>query len=132
MFLLLIFAFIEFGHVFMTVHVLNGAAKQAGRSGVGDNSTTAKVVTKANQILSKISALSNLTVEVLDGSVFDNPNVDPSQVDYSSLPSIELAEAESRQLFIVRCSLPYNSIAILGPKWVKDLTVYGQSVVRHE
>ncbi len=131
-FFMLVFAFIEFGHVFMTIHVLNSAAKQAARLGIGDNSTTAAVKQKASAILSSSLDPSLVTVEVLDGSVFDDPNVDPKNVNYSQLSEIDLSQAEPRQLFIVRCTLPYNSIAILGPRWVKDLTIYGQSVMRHE
>lgn len=131
-FFMMVFAFIEFGHVFMTVHVLNGAAKKASRVGVGDNSTTQAVKDEANKILGSLLSTSNFTIKVLDGSVFDDPNVDASSVNYSSLPEIDLSQAESRQLFIVRVSVPYDNIAILGPRWVKDVTLYGQSVMRHE
>ncbi|MFK7820776.1 MAG: TadE/TadG family type IV pilus assembly protein [Planctomycetaceae bacterium] len=132
-FFTLVFGFVEFGHVFMTVHVLNGAAKQAARSGVGDNSTTAKVKAKANTILSSLlGSTSDFTVEVLDGAVFDDPSVDAAAVDYSALPEADLSTAEPRQLFIVRVSVPYDDIAILGPKWLKNLNLRGQSVMRHE
>lgn len=132
-FFTLVFGFIEFGHVFMTIHVLNGAAKQAARSGVGDNSTTAKVEAKANSILSSLlGSTTDFTVEVLDGSIFDDPDVDASAINYSSLPEIDLSQAEPRQLFIVRVSVPYNEIAILGPEWLKDVNLRGLSVMRHE
>lgn len=132
-FFLFVFAFIEFGHVYMTIHVLNGAAKQASRLGIGDNTTTQKVKDKAEEVLAGlISPNNDVTVEVLDGSVFDEANADATTIDYDSLPEIDLSQAESGQLFIVRLTVPYDDIAILGPKWVKDLTITGLSVMRHE
>lgn len=134
-FFLFIFAFIEFGHVFMTIHVLNGAAKQAARLGIGDNSTTPKVKTKANEILASFLDPSNFTVKVLDGSDFDDPNVDPKTVNYSNLNEIDLSTAEPRQLFIVRIEVPYDNISIwgsTGPKWLTSLNLYGMSVLRKE
>jgi hypothetical protein len=135
-FFLLVFAFIEFGHVFMTIHVLNGAAKTAARSGVGDNSTTADVKARANEILGGLlNPTSKFKVEVLDGSTFDDPNVDPNNIDYDSLGEIDLSTAEPRQIFIVRVSVPYDNISIwgpAGPKWVRGLNISGMSVLRHE
>lgn len=132
-FFLFVFAFIEFGHVYLTIHVLNGAAKQASRIGIGDNSTTQSVKNKAEEVLAGlVSPTTHVTVQVLDGSVFDDPAVDPETVDYDQLPEIDLSEAESGQLFIVRLTVPYDNIAILGPKWINNLTITGLSVMRHE
>lgn len=135
-FFLLIFGFIEFGHVFMTIHVLNGAAKKAARVGVGDNSTTQKVKDEANRILGGLlNPTTNFTVQVLDGSTFDSPNFQPGSVKYDGLPAADLGTYESRQIFIVRLSVPYDNISIwgsAGPKWVRNLNVTGMSVMRHE
>ncbi len=135
-FFLLVFAFIEFGHVFMTIHVLNGAAKSAARVGVGDNSTTDEVKARANEILGGLlNPTTMFKVEVLDGSVFDDPDVDPTSIDYNSLAEIDLSEAEPRQIFIVRVSVPYDNISIwgpAGPKWVRGINITGMSVLRHE
>lgn len=132
-FFTLVFGFFEFGHVFMTIHVLNGAAKQAARVGVGDNSTTEKVKTKATATLQGLLGNNtSFTVEVLDGSKFDEPNIDPSTIDYSTLPEADLSTATTRQLFIVRVSVPYDEVGIMGPTWLTGLNLYGQSVMRHE
>lgn len=135
-FFLLIFAFIEFGHVFMTIHVLNGAAKQAARTGIGDNSTTEKVRTKATTVLSGLlNPTTQFDVKVKDGSTFDAPNFQPGNVDYDGLPDADLANYESRQLFIVRVSVPYDNVSIwgaAGPKWLRNLQLTGMSVMRHE
>ncbi len=132
-FFVFVLAFIEFGHVFLTVHVLNGAAKQASRAGIADNSETQDVKDKADEILtSLLTPTSVFKVEVLDGSIFDDPNVDASSINYDALPEADLSHAESGQLFIVRCTVPYDDIAILGPKWLTGVTLSGLSVMRHE
>ena len=131
-FFLLLFGFIEFGHVFMTIHTLNSAARRAARLGVSETATTASVTALANEITSSAIPGSSATILVKNGSVFDTTGVNASSINYASLPGIELATAERRQLFIVRVTVSYSDVAILGPKWLGGLTVYGQSVMRKE
>lgn len=129
-----LFAFIEFGHCFMTIHSLNSAARRAARLGVGENVTSQQVEDLAHSILdSAIDAdHENVRISVKDASVFDDANVDPATIDYDSLPSIELSSAESRALFIVRVEVPYHEIGIMGPRWIETLNLHGQAVMRKE
>lgn len=131
-FFMLIFAFIEFGHVYLTIHTMNTAARKAARMGIGENTTTAQVDARLREIIGSAIDLEHVTVMIKDGSIFEDPDTDPSTVDYSSLPDLELADAEPRQLFIVRVSVPYSEVGIMGPRWVTALTVRGQSVQRKE
>ena len=132
-FFLLLFAFIEFGHVFMTIHTLNSAARRAARLGISETATTASVTALANQVVSSAIPGSSATILVKNGDAFDVTGVDASAINYASLPNIELSTAERRQLFIVRVSVPYSNVAILGnSRWLGGLTVYGQCVMRKE
>ena len=131
-FLLMIFAFVEFGHAYMVIHVLNSAAKKAARYGIGDNATTAQVRAKAEEIVSGLLPAHNFTINIKDGSAYDDPGVDASGIDFASLPNATLEDADSRTLFIVRVEVPYNNIAILGPTWASDLQLYGPSVLRKD
>lgn len=131
-FFLLLFGFIEFGHVFMTIHALNSAARKAARLGVSETATTADVTALANQVVSSAIPGSIATILVKNGEAFDVTGVNASAINYSALPNIELSTAKRRQLFIVRVTVPYSDVAILGPKWLGGLTVYGQCVMRKE
>ena len=131
-FFLILFGFIEFGHVFMTIHALNSAARKAARLGVSETATTDDVRTLANEVIGSAIANSSATILVKNGDAFDVTGVDASAINYSTLPDIELSTAERRQLFIVRVSVPYSDVAILGPKWLGGLVIYGQSVMRKE
>jgi Flp pilus assembly protein TadG len=131
-FFLMLFAFIEFGHVFMTIHNLNAAARRAARLGVSDGATTADVEANAQEIVSKAINVNNATIIVKDASIFDTANVDASAINYSQLSDIELSEADRRQLFLVRVSVNYADIGIMGPRWLGDLQIYGQAVMRRE
>lgn len=129
-----IFAFIEFGHCFMTIHTMNSAARRAARIGVAEFKSTSEVVTVAHDILdSAIDAdHQNVKIWVKDGSGFDDPNVDPDAIVYDTLPDVELSTLESGEMFIVRVQVPYSEIGILGPRWITELNLYGQSVMRKE
>jgi len=133
-FFIFLFGFIEFGHCYMTIHSLNSAARRAARLGVGENVTSEEVTGLAHDILnSAIDAdLEGVNITVKDASIFDDPSVVASEIDFDSLPSIEVANAESRTLFMVRIEVPYHEIGIMGPRWIDTLNLYGQSVMRKE
>ncbi len=122
----------ETGHAFMVMQVLNSAAKQSARVGVVEGKETADVIAKADAIFSAAFDPVKATVYVKDGSSFDVAGFDPKDLDYTSLPDIEVADADPRQLFIVRIEVPYNDVALLPPFWVKDITLSGMAVMRHE
>lgn len=122
----------ELGHVYLVINGLNAAAKRSARYGVVEGVSTAQVKEKANSILSASLNSSQTTVLVKDGSVFDSSGYDADGFDADALPNIELLDAESRQLFVVRVSVPYDDVAILSPFWIKGVKLVGQSVMRHE
>ena len=129
-----LFGFIEFGHCYMTIHTLSSAARRAARMGVGEDVTTEQVNDLAHAILdSAIDAdVTGVNITVKDASVFDDPNVDPSSVNYDNLPDVEVADVESRTLFLVRIEVPYHEIGIMGPRWIDTLNLYGQAIMRKE
>ncbi|GAB5442941.1 MAG: hypothetical protein Fues2KO_32900 [Fuerstiella sp.] len=133
-FFTLIFAFIEFGHCFMSIHAMNSAARRAARVGVGEDATTAQVVQTAKDILSSAIDVDNssITVMVKDASVFDDPEMDVDTLDYSQLNDVNIEDLNPRELFIVRIEVPYSEVGILGPRWVTNLDMFGQSVMRKE
>lgn len=131
-FLMFVFAMWEFTHAYMVVNVLNSAATKAARLGVSEDVSTQDVSDMVNEIIGNAFLASNATVIVKDASIFDEDDVTPDSIDYASLPSIELADADPQQLFVIHVSVPYDSIAIMPPFWAKTLTLHGQSVMRHE
>ena len=122
----------ETGHALMVMDVLNSAAKQAARLGALEGKTTAQVMTLAQDKISGAVTPGDATVMIKNGSDFDTPGFDPTGLDYASLPDIEVLDAESKELFIVRIEVPYNDVAILPPFWIKNITLSGQAVMRHE
>jgi len=122
----------EVGHAYMVMQVLNSAAKQSARLGAVEGKTTADVIDKAESIFSAAFNPVQATAYVKDGSSFDTPGFDASSIDYAALPDIEVAEAESQQLFIVRLEVNYDDVSLLPPFWIKNITLSGQSVMRHE
>jgi hypothetical protein len=90
------------------------------------------VIARVNEIVGSAISTEDLTVLVKNGSAFDDPEVDAAGLQYSSLPDIELTDAEPRQLFIVYVEIPYSAVSIMPPKWVTDVTLRGQSAQRHE
>lgn len=131
-FFIFMWGLIEFGHAYMVINALNAAAKKAAREGSFDGVSTAVVEQKVREYLEPAFDISSLNVMVKSAGVFDEGGVDPQNIDYGNLPPIELNEAEPRQLYIVRVELPYESVSITPPYWIKGVTLKGQSVMRHE
>ena len=116
----------------MVINSINAAATKAARLGIAEGITTADVQARLDEILSASIDTTNVVVYVRDASTFDSAGVDPVSINYASLPSIELSDAEPRQLFVVRAEVPYEDVAIMPPFWITNITLSGQSVMRHE
>jgi hypothetical protein len=132
-FFLFCFALLEFGHAYMVVNSINAAATKAARLGIAEGVTTAQVQAKLEELLGASLDTTHATFYIKDASIFDSEGgVDPSSIDYATLPNLELDDAEPRQLFVVRAEVPYEDVALLPPFWITDVTLRGQSVMRHE
>lgn len=121
----------EFGHAYMVINTITAAAKTGARLGGVDGVTTLQVRDRVQRITDAAFPAARSTVYVKDASVFDTGTV-PSNLNYAALPDIELDTAESLQLFLVRVEVPYNDVSLLPPLWVRNITLVGQSVMRHE
>ncbi len=130
-FLIIAVGLMECGHAMMIKHSLDSTARQAARYGAVDGITSAQVTTRAKAIMSAASHVIP-TVLVKDGSVFDNASFNPTTINYASLANKELSTADDDQMFIVRLSVSYNDVALLPPFWIKNITLSGQAVMRHE
>lgn len=122
----------ETGHAYMVMQVMNSAAKQAARLGAVEGKSTQDVIDKAESIFSSAYNPVEATVFVKDASDFDTPGFDPSGMSYSGLSDIELLDAERRQLYIVRLEVDYDDVSLLPPFWIKNVTLSGMAVMRHE
>ncbi len=121
----------ECGHAMMVVHSLDAAARNAARYGAVDKITSAQTTAKAKAIMAQ-SIRVVPTVLVKDASVFDTANYNATNINIPALPNKELSTATADQMFIVHISVPYNSVALLPPFWIKNITLSGQAAMRHE
>jgi Flp pilus assembly protein TadG len=132
-FLIFIFGLWAYGHAQMTSNMLKGAVRQAARYGATDGVTSAQVEAKVRQIMGTAIDPSKVTIEVKNAASYDGGGSFPSSPGaINALPNIELKSASSRQLFVVRASVAYNDVGVVPNKWFKNLTLYGQSFMRHE
>jgi len=131
-FAVLLAGLMEFGHYFMVVHMLNAAARKGAHYGSYEGVTNQQVIDRVNGVVSAAFATSKATVIVKDASVFDTTTVNPDTVNYSSLPAINLPDADTSHCFLVQVSVPYDNVALLPPFWITNGTVIGRAVMRHE
>ena len=131
-FLMFLFAVIEFGHAFMCTATLTAAAKDAARYGSVDGVTSQQVIDRVKARINGAFKSSKATVMVKDCATYESSATNPATVNVSNLPNIELNTTDSRHLYIVRVTVPYDQIAIMPPFWAKGLTLHGDSVMRHE
>ncbi len=131
-FFLMLFAIVEFGHAMMIRTLLISTAKDAARMAAVGEVTTQSIEEYIESRLDKAMDSAVATIWIKNAAVFDDPTNDMSSFDIDDLPDIELSTAESRQLFIIRISVPYEGVALLPPFWTTGLTITGDSVIRHE
>lgn len=129
---ILLTGLMEFGHFFLVVNTLNSAARQGVQIGCYEEVTSAQVTTRVQQIVGAALNANQATVTVRDASVFDTANVNASTINYDTLPLKEVSTCKRGDCFLVQVSVPYNNVALLPPFWLKNRTVIGRAVMRHE
>jgi Flp pilus assembly protein TadG len=132
-YLLLLFGIAEFGHAQLVLNLLNSACRNGARLGSTEGTTTANVRARVNQTTGAAVAASKVTVYVKDASVFDSSTTPPStDASLEALPDFEVANADPRQMFMVRAKVNYNDIALVPMPFLKNMTLDAQAFMRHE
>jgi len=132
-FLFMVFAIIEFGHAQMVNNVLNSACRNGARLGSVEGTTTAQVEAQVDQTISSVIVTGSVSVFVKDASVYDTGGTPPTTASgLEGMADINLSDAEPRQLFMVRASVPYNDIALMSMPFMEGVVLTGQSFMRHE
>ncbi|WP_417378247.1 TadE/TadG family type IV pilus assembly protein [Gimesia sp.] len=143
-FLVFVYAIFEFGYAYMISNIIQEATQEGAKLGRCEAVTTAQVETKVKNLLNTVFDASLADVMVKDASQFDTPGVDVSQINYKTLPDLELSNANKAQLFLVRVEVPYKDVRLLSSFFVdpvkaaeaaekeKSMVLSGHSVRRHE
>ena len=132
-FITFVFAIVEFGHTQMVNNLLNSACRNAARLGAVEGTTTADVENKVREILGSGVNAAAVDIFVKDASAGDGAGGLPETGQgIESLSDLEVADAEPRQLFVVRATVPYNNVALLPNSLMKNVTLQSQSFMRHE
>ncbi len=130
-FFAVLFALVEFGHAMMVRSLVMSTTKDAARYGAVGEISTKAVREYIEMRLSKVMDPDDVEILIKDANFMDAPNpVFPG--DLSTLPDIELSDAESRRPFVIRITVPYEATALLPPTWTTGMTISADSVVRHE
>jgi len=132
-YLTLLFGIAEFGHAQLMLNLLNSACRNGARIGSTEGTTTANVRARVNQTMGAAVATSKVTVYVKNASVFDSSSTPPStDASLEAMADIEVANADPRQMFMVRAKVRYNDIALVPMPFLKNLTLDAQAFMRHE
>ncbi|MCC9607238.1 pilus assembly protein [Blastopirellula sp. JC732] len=132
-FFLFVFAIMEFGHATMVSNVLKNSCRNAARWGAASGATTDEVADYARNQMKSAVNLDAVTLQIKDASFFDDGGVLPADSDeWAALPDIELSEAETRQMFLVRATVRYGDVTIFPQPWLADVVLGGQAITRHE
>ena len=132
-FFFLVFAIIEFGHAQMVVNVMQSACRNGARLGCTEGATTSEVIGQVDQTMASAFETDTANIFVLDAGVFDSSTSPPTTGSgIEGLPALELLTADSRQIFVVRATVPYNDIALIPMPFMNGVVLHGQAFMRHE
>ncbi len=132
-FFFFLLAIIEFGHAQLVNNMLNNACRTGARIGSVEGTSSADVVARVNQTMAPVIDTSDLTVFVNDASVFDSGGAPPTNgAGVEALPSVELSDAEPRDMFVIRARLNYNDIALVPMPFMNGVVLNSQTYMRHE
>jgi Flp pilus assembly protein TadG len=131
-FILFLFAIMEFGHFCLVSHTLHGAARRGALLGSYEGVTNAQVETKVKSIVNAAINADQATILIKDASIFDSGDLNAASIDYNGLPSVTLEDAERGDCFLVQVKVPYDNVSLLPTFFIKGATIVGQAAIRHE
>ncbi|MEM8864928.1 MAG: TadE/TadG family type IV pilus assembly protein [Planctomycetota bacterium] len=132
-FLVFIFGLIELAHAQMVNNALRSACRAAARLGSTQGNSTADAEARVRQVLGAAVDVNAVSVFVKNAEQLDNGGDVPESGDgFESMPDIELADAEPRQLFLIRARVNYNDVALLPASFMSGVSLEGQAFMRHE
>ncbi|MCH2113855.1 MAG: pilus assembly protein [Pirellulales bacterium] len=131
-FFLFVFAIIEFGHAQLVNNMLSSACRKGARVGAVEGTTTAQVIAQVNETMSPVAPAASIAVFVKDASIYDTGIPPTTGVGIEAMPNVELSDAEPRQMFVIRASVPLNDVALVPMPFLKNVVLDGQSFMRHE
>ncbi len=131
-FVLFLFAIMEFGHFCLVTHTLNAAARRGAHVGSFEGVTNADVETRVKDIVNAAINANLATILIKDASLFDQAEFDASTISYAGLPEIDLTQAEMGDCFIVQVKVPYDQVSLLPTFFIKGREIIGQAAMRHE
>lgn len=132
-FLIFMFGLWAYGHAQMVSNMLKGATRMAARYGATEGVTSAQAEARIRQVMGSAIDPSVVTIQVKDASGYDGGTAFPTDGSaMAGLPDLELASAESRQLFMIRATVNYNAVAVIPTSWFDNVQLSAQSFMRHE
>lgn len=131
-FVIFLFAIMEFGHFCLVNHTLNAAARRGALLGTYEGVTNSQVEARVKEIVGAAINPNKVTVLIRNASVFDQSSFNANSVNFASLPSIDLSNAEMGDCFVVQVQVPYDNVSLLPPFFVKGKTIIGRAATRHE
>ena len=132
-FFVFVLGIIEFGHAQLVNNMLSSACRNAARLGAVEGTTTGQVVSAVEQSLGSAINAEAVSIFVKDASVYDSGGTPPtSGAELEALADLEVADAEPRQMFLVRATVPYNDIAVVPMPFLDGVTLQSQAFMRHE
>ncbi len=133
LFFAFVFAITEYGRVQLVSNLLKSACRTAARQGATEGVSNADVRRRIQRMLGAAMDADRIDIVVKDASVLDgNGSLPSTAAGFESLPDVSLDRANSRQLFLVRAAVRYNDIAFVPFSALDNVTIAGQSFMRHE
>ncbi len=132
-FLVFILSLVEFANALMVNNVLRSATRAGARLGATEGQTTSDVEGYVREVLGGAIDVDLAEIMVKNAGVYDSgSSVPTTHAEIEGLPDIEVADAEARQLFLVRARIAYNDIALVPMSFMNGVVLQGQSFIRHE
>jgi Flp pilus assembly protein TadG len=132
-FLIFVLSLIEFGHALMIKNMLRSATRHGARLGATDGNSSTAVEQLVKQKLGAVMDPELANVSVKNAQVYDGGGAVPTDGQaIEALPAMEVADAEPRQLFLVRARIAYNEVALVPMPFMNDVVLEGQAFIRHE
>jgi len=132
-FIFFVFGIFEIGHAQMVSNLMKVSCRAGARYGSTEGVSSSQIEERVKQVLAPAMDTDFVTVIVKSGAAYDNDDDLPETADdFDELDDFEAADAESRDIFIVRATVSYNNVSLLSLPYTNSLVLTGTALTRHE
>ena len=132
-FLFFTYWLMEIAHMIAINAIIQNGVRDAARLGSTPDVTNEQAIDRLQNYVATLVPADVMEIEIKDATGFDEGTLDIGDTEnFSSMPDMQLDQAESQDLFGIRATVSVSDVAFIPWPFTDEIMIRGVSFMRHE